>query len=263
MRAAINDGFLRIGTETWEARWIGPGPDEAPTLVFLHEGLGCVSMWKDFPDQLVAATGCGGLVYSRAGYGRSDPISLPRPLDYMQEEGRIVLPKILDALDIERAVLVGHSDGASIALVHSGLDTKNRVAGLIAEAPHVFAEDMGLDSIGEIGSLYETTDLRARLARHHGDNVDCAFFGWNGAWSDPKFSDWNIEGYLPGISAPVLLIQGEDDEYGTAEQLHAIERQAGGEVTTALLPDCGHSPHRDQAAAVLKVMADFVGRVLA
>lgn len=260
---SIENGFLRIGTETWEARWIGPGPDEAPTLVFLHEGLGCVSMWKDFPDRLVAATKCGGLVYSRAGYGKSDAVSLPRPLDYMQVEGRNVLPKILDALDIERAILVGHSDGASIALVHSGLDTRARIVGLIAEAPHVFAEDMGLDSIAKIQTLFETTDLRARLARHHGDNVDCAFFGWNGAWSDPKFRFWNIEEYLPGISAPVLLIQGEDDEYGSVEQLRAIERQVGGPVQTELLPDCGHSPHRDQAEAVLKIMTEFVGRVLA
>jgi pimeloyl-ACP methyl ester carboxylesterase len=259
----IEGGFFRLGDETWEARWIGPGPKTAPTLVFLHEGLGCVGMWKDFPDLLVAATGCGGFVYSRAGYGKSDPIELPRPLDYMQEEGRDVLPRLLDALGIERAVLVGHSDGASIAVVSASLDQRGRVTGLILEAPHVFTEDMGVASIVKIKTVYATTDLRARLARYHGDNVDCAFYGWHGAWTDPKFCNWNLETYLPDISGPILLVQGENDEYGTVEQLRAIVRQAGSEVKILLLPDCGHAPHRDRPDIVLKAMVKFVERVLA
>lgn len=262
MTVPIQDGFLTLGETTWEARWIGPDPQDAPTLVFLHEGLGCVGMWKDFPDKLAAATGCGGFVYSRTGYGKSDPVPLPRPLDYMHREGREVLPRLMDALGIERAVLVGHSDGASIAIVNAGLDRSGRVEGLILEAPHVFAEQTGLDTIKKFKTVYETTDLRARLARYHGDNVDCAFLGWNGAWSDPVFAGWNLGEFLPGISAPILLVQGEDDEYGTAEQLRAIERQAGSGAETLLLPNCGHAPHHEHTDTVLKAMTDFVERVI-
>lgn len=262
MSAEVEEGFLRLDGETWEARWIGPGPGAAPTLVFLHEGLGCVGMWKDFPDQLAAATGCGSFVYSRAGYGKSDSVELPRTLDYMQDEGRHTLPRILDAMGIKRAILVGHSDGASIAIVSGSLDQDDRIEGLILEAPHVFTEDLGLDSIAKIKSIYETTDLRERLVHHHSDNVDCAFYGWNGAWTDPKFRDWNLEEFLPAISAPALLVQGENDEYGTIDQIRAIERQSGGEVETLLLADCGHSPHRDQHDAVLKKMTEFVEKLL-
>jgi pimeloyl-ACP methyl ester carboxylesterase len=260
--AALKDGFVTLGGETWEARWIGPAPADAPTLVFLHQGLGCVATWNDFPDKLAAATGCGGFVYSRAGHGKSDPLALPRALDFMQNEGRNVLPRLLDAVGVERAVLVGHSDGASIALVQGGLDHSGRIAGLILEAPHVFIEDLSIDSITKIKAEYETGNLRDRLARHHGDNVDCAFWGWCGAWLNPKSRHWNIEEFLPGISVPILLIQGEDDEYGTPEQLRAIERQAGNRVETLLLPACGHTPHRERTDTVLKAMTDFVAGVV-
>lgn len=262
MTAAINDGLLTLGETTWEARWIGPKPAAAPTLIFLHEGLGCVGMWKDFPDQLAASTGCGGFVYSRLGYGKSDPVDLPRPLDYMQQEGREVLPRLLDALEIERAVLVGHSDGASIAIVHAGLDTSGRIKGLILEAPHVFAEPFGLVSIKKFKTMYETTDLRERLARYHGDNVDCAFRGWNDAWLDPDFTGWNLEPFLPDITAPILIVQGEDDEYGSAAQLNAIESQAGGGAEILMLPNCGHSPHHEHTDTVLDAMTTFVSRVV-
>ncbi len=261
-RLALKDGFVILGGETWEARWIGCAPKDAPTLVFLHQGLGCVATWNQFPDKLAAATGCGGFVYSRTGHGKSDPLELPRALDFMQEEARTVLPRLLDAVGVERAVLVGHSDGASIALVHGGLDQSGRIKGLVLEAPHVFIEDMSVESIRKIKTEFETTDLRDRLARHHGDNVDCAFGGWSGAWLNPKSRLWNIEEFLPGISVPALLIQGEEDEYGTTEQLHAIERQAGNGVETLMLPACGHSPHREHPDTVLKAMTDFVRRVI-
>ena len=155
-------------------------------------------------------------------------------------------------------MLIGHSDGASIAIVHGGLDTAGRIAGLVLEAPHVFAETEGLDSIAKIKTVYETTDLRGKLARYHGDNVDCAFWGWNRAWLDPDFRAWNIEKFLPGVSAPILLVQGEDDEYGTGDQLRAIEQQTGGEVELLLLPDCGHSPHSEHRDQVLHAMTGFV-----
>ncbi|HEX2188466.1 MAG TPA: alpha/beta hydrolase [Longimicrobiaceae bacterium] len=253
-------GFLEAGGRRLEYAWHGPPPDEAPTLVFLHEGLGCVSLWRDFPARLADATGCGALVYSRAGYGRSDPVPLPRPVSFMHDEALRVLPEVLDAAGVREAVLVGHSDGASIALVHAGSGRAERVRALVLEAPHVFVEDVSVASIAAIGRAYRETELRARLARHHGENVDCAFLGWNGVWLDPDFRGWNVEEYLPRVAVPVLVVQGEADEYGTLAQVEAVRRQAGGPVETLVLPGAGHSPHRDAPEAVLEAMAGFVGR---
>ncbi|MCY1057925.1 alpha/beta hydrolase [Nannocystis sp. SCPEA4] len=245
-----------------EYRWVGPGPAAAPTLVLLHEGLGCVSLWRDFPERLAAATGCGALVYSRAGYGRSEPIALPRPLDYMQREGEAVVGPVLDAMGVRTAILVGHSDGGSIALVHAATDPLRRVAGLVLMAPHVFCEELSVRSIAAARREYEAGELRARLQRHHGDNVDVAFRGWCDAWLDPAFVRWNIEGYLPRVSAPILLIQGEDDVYGTPAQLQAIARGAGGPVETLMLPGCGHSPYRERPEETLAASARFVRGLL-
>lgn len=245
-----------------EYRWIGPGPQAAPTLVLLHEGLGCVSLWRDFPDRLAAATGCGALVYSRAGYGRSQAISLPRPLDYMQREGEAVVGPVLDALAVRSAILVGHSDGGSIALVHAATDGRSRVAGLVLMAPHVFCEEVSVRSIAAARREYETGELRARLRRHHGDNVEAAFRGWCEAWLDPDFRRWNLEGYLPRVTAPTLLIQGEDDAYGTTAQLEAIARGVAGPVETLLLPGCGHSPYRERPDETLAASARFVRAIV-
>lgn len=255
-------GFLEAGGHRLEYAWHGPPPDAAPTLVFLHEGLGCVSLWRDFPARLADATGCGALVYSRAGYGRSDPAPLPRPVRFMHDEGLRVLPAVLDAAGVRDAVLVGHSDGASIALVHAGSGAAGRVRALVLEAPHVFVEEESVRSIAAIGEAYRGGGLRARLERHHGANVDCAFHGWNGVWLDPAFRAWNIEAYLPRVSVPVLVVQGEADEYGTLAQVDAIRRQAGGPVETLVLPGVGHSPHRDDPGAALRAMARFVSGVL-
>ena len=233
-----------------------PGAKSAPTLVFLHEGLGSVALWKDFPARVANATGCPVLVYSRAGYGRSSPAALPRATDYMHVEALTVLPALLDRLGIVDPVLVGHSDGASIALLHAG-SGRRPVRALVALAPHVFVEDMSIAGIAEVRRQYDTTDLRERLARRHAD-PDAAFRGWNDIWLAPAFRSWNIEACLPGVRCPLLMIQGRDDEYGSAAQLDAIERQVGGKVERIELADCRHSPHRDQPEATLAAIADFV-----
>jgi pimeloyl-ACP methyl ester carboxylesterase len=244
-----------------EYEWHGPGPESAPTLVFLHEGLGSVSMWRDFPARLAEATGWGALVYSRAGHGGSDPVPLPRPLRFMHDEALIVLPAVLDAAGVRDAVLVGHSDGGSIALIHAGSEEGTRVRGLVLEAPHVFCEEISVHSIAAAAEKYRQGDLRRALERHHGPNVDVAFWGWNRAWLDPGFREWNLEEYLSGVHVPVLVIQGDRDEYGTLTQLDAIEKGCGGPVERLVLPDCGHSPHRDHPAATLSAMLAFVRRL--
>jgi pimeloyl-ACP methyl ester carboxylesterase len=253
-------GFLQVEGVRLEARWTGPPPAEAPTLVFLHEGLGSTSLWRDFPDRLSEATGQGALIYSRAGYGKSDPVPLPRPVRFMHDEAAI-LPQVLAAAGIRDHILIGHSDGASISLIHAGSGPAPGLRGVILEAPHVFTEPHGLASIARIREAYRDTDLRARLARHHGDNVDVAFHGWNGVWLDPEFAAWNIEEYLPAIRVPILILQGEDDEYGTWAQVEAIKRGSGGPVESIAIPDCGHSPHREQPDITLRAMREFIIRL--
>ncbi len=243
-----------------EARWIGPPPGSAPTLVFLHEGLGSVSTWRDFPDRLAERTGCGALVYSRAGYGKSSSVTLPRPVRFMHDEAE-VLGKILEQTAIRDAILVGHSDGASISLIFAGSGRASMVRGLILEAPHVFTEPSGLASIARMTEIYRTSDLRRRLARHHGANTETAFWGWNDVWLNLDFQKWNIEDVLPQIQVPMLILQGEDDEYGTWRQVEAIERQSGGPVTAVAIPACGHAPHREQPERTLEEMAGFVDRL--
>ena len=241
-----------------EVRRVGPRPGRAPTLVLLHEGLGCAALWRDFPERLAEATGWGVLAYSRAGYGASDPVELPRPLSYMHDEGREVLPALLEAAGVEDGVLVGHSDGASIAVVYLGTRPDPPVRGAVLLAPHVFVEDRTVASIEAARVAWEEGDLRARLARWHGANVDAAFRGWNGAWLDPGFRSWNLEAFLPAIACPLLALQGEDDAYGTPAQLDAIRRGAGGPVEARLLERCGHSPHLDRPEATVAAVAEFV-----
>ena len=213
-------------------------------------------MWRDFPRRLSDATGLGAFVYSRAGYGSSEPASLPRPIRFMHDEAAI-LDDILAQHRIRESILVGHSDGASIALIYAGSRPRTPLRALILEAPHVFTEPSGLASIAKIKVTYETTDLRQRLARHH-QNVDNAFRGWNDVWLDPEFRSWNIEEFLPAIDVPMLLIQGDSDEYGTWKQIEAIERQVRGRVEILRVADCGHSPHRDHPDLVLQAMTEFL-----
>jgi len=234
----------------------------SPTIVFLHEGLGCVKMWRDFPQRVAEATGCGALVYSRAGYGNSGPIKLPRQITFMDDEALVTLPQVLDELDIRDAILLGHSDGGSIALIHASESRDERIRGLILEAPHVFVEDISVRSISEAARNYENGPLKTRLERYHGTNVDCAFWGWNRVWLEPEFRSWNIEDCLPRIDIPVLVIQGEGDEYGTLEQVEAIQRGCAGEVRRVVFADCGHSPHRDQPERTLDAVTSFVRQLL-
>jgi pimeloyl-ACP methyl ester carboxylesterase len=246
-----------------ETTWLGPGPDEAPTLVLLHEGLGCIGTWGRFPERLAQATGCGVFVYSRAGYGRSDPIEPPRPLTYMHDEALQTLGPLLDRIGFRRGVLVGHSDGASIAAIYAGGIQDHRVRGLVLMAPHFFTEPMGLDGIARAKTAFETTDLRQRLARHHGGNVDGAFQGWARAWLDPGFRTWDIREYLPHIRVPILLIQGLDDTYGTLAQVEAAEAGTMAPCEPLLLAGCGHAPHHEAADATLAGSAGFIARLMA
>jgi pimeloyl-ACP methyl ester carboxylesterase len=232
----------------------------SPTLVFLHEGLGSVSAWRDFPRRLAAATGCATVVYSRWGYGQSDPVVRPRPLRFMHDEALRALPELLAELSIDDAVLIGHSDGASIALIYAGA-LGARVRGLVLEAPHVFVEDLCVRAITRIRADYQRTDLAARLGRHHAD-PDGAFYGWADAWLDPDFAtSFHLEPYLPGVRVPSLIVQGEDDEYGTLAQVDAICQNVQGRCERLILPACGHAPHRDCAAEVLAAMTRFVATI--
>ena len=251
---------IRIGHQNLEYEWIGPANKKAPTIIFLHEGLGCVAMWRDFPKRVAELTDCGALVYSRVGYGNSDPVKLPRPISFMHDEGLIVLPEVLNAFGIRDPILFGHSDGGSIALIHAG-SGKGKARGLILEAPHVFVEQLSIESIIKAKEAYQNGSLKTSLERYHGANVECAFRGWNDTWLNPDFRSWNIEEFLPNIKAPVLVIQGENDQYGTIKQVEAIESGCAGVVETLLLADCGHSPHRDQPDEVLQRTVTFINKL--
>ena len=249
--------------------WIGPPPDTAPTLVLLHEGLGSVAQWKNFPERLAGLTGFGILVYSRFGYGGSGPITLPRPLNYMHAEAQGPLPELLAALKVGRHLLIGHSDGGSIALLNAALAPAAGLAGVVAEAPHVFVEDVTLAGIRATLDLYQDEGpqnspggLRQRLARYHGDNVDLAFHGWARAWLHPDFRAWDIAAEMAGITVPTLLIQGRQDEYASLEQLDRIQRRLSGPAERLVVEDCGHSPHLQHPDQVAAVMAEFAKRVL-
>jgi len=253
-------GFLRVGAADLEYRMIGPAPDAAPTIVMLHEGLGSVGLWGDFPEKLQAATGCGVFAYSRAGYGASSPVTLPRPLDYMHIEASDVLPKVLDAIGFRRGLLLGHSDGASIVAIYAGSRQDHRVKGVVMIAPHFIVEDISVKSIAEIKDAYETNELRAKLARWHKD-VDNAFYGWNGAWLDPKFRDWDISEYLAYIRVPVAVVQGELDQYGTMRQVEIAKDECYCPVDVTVVPAAGHSPHREAPEATLDAITQFASAV--
>jgi pimeloyl-ACP methyl ester carboxylesterase len=252
-------GFIEIPWQRLEYAY-KPAPDkgDGTILVFLHEGLGCVDMWRDFPEQLAQQTACGYFVYSRLGYGRSDPVALPRRPSFMHDEAVSTLPHMLAQCGFSRYVLVGHSDGATIALLNAALAPARELAGVAVMAPHVFVEPVTVSAIEQVASAYRETDLRARLARYHGERVDGAFWGWNQVWRDASFANWNIETELENVKVSVLLVQGQDDTYGTMAQLDCIESRVCGSVRRAELQACGHSPFRDQLEQTLELLAGFV-----
>jgi pimeloyl-ACP methyl ester carboxylesterase len=250
----------KLHAERLDPEPVNPGAD-GTTLVFLHEGLGSIGQWRDFPSRLSERTGLPALVYDRWGYGNSDPFALPRKKSYLHDEALTGLPAVLDACHIGSSILVGHSDGGSIALIYASTHPGG-VRAVITEAAHVFVEDVTVKGIREAVEVYATTDLGKRLARYHGDKTDLVFRGWADTWLSPEFRNWNIEEFLPGVRCPVLIIQGIDDRYGTPKQVRAIERQVSGRAE-ALLLRCGHVPHAEARDEVLDAMARFISQVTA
>lgn len=251
---------LVVAGVTLEYQCFGPAPDKAPTIVMLHEGLGCAALWRDFPAQVAARTGMGVLVYSRQGYGQSDPVTLPRPLDFMTREAVDVLPHVLDQAGVERCILFGDSDGATIAAIYAGSVEDFRVRGLILMAPHFFTEEMGLREIAKAKEVYETTDMKDRMAKYHRD-PEGVFRGWNDVWLDPGFKAWNVGEVIDYLRIPVLAIQGRDDQYGTLAQIEEIETRSYAPVDMVVLDDCKHAPHLEQPEQTLDAVAEFAARL--
>ncbi len=253
-------GFVTAGGKRLEAQCFGPSPEAAPTIVLLHEGLGCLALWRDFPRRLAEATGWGVFVWSRAGYGLSDPDDLPRPLDYMTREAVDVLPEVLDAFGFRRGVLTGHSDGATISAIYAGSVSDHRVRGLVLMAPHFFTEEMGLKQIAAAKEVFAQGDMREKMAKYHRD-PEHTFRGWNDAWLDPEFKAGNVGDVIDYLRIPTLAIQGRADEYGTLAQIEEVETRSYAPVETLILEDCRHAPHLDQPEAVLAGVAEFVTRL--
>src|SRR5512134_905366 len=253
--------YVRAAGRSLAYEWIGEARDGGPALVFLHEGLGSIRQWRDFPAKVAAASGCRALVYDRYGYGQSDVLAEPRrTVRFMHDEGLVVLPELLSKLGIENPILIGHSDGASIALIHAGAG--HAVRGVGAMAPHVFIEPVCLSSIEQAAEAFVTTDLAQKLERYHRD-ARKTFYGWADVWLDPEFKGWDIRGdYLPGVRCPVLAIQGHDDEYGTMAQLDEIARRVHGPRELLKLENCGHSPFRDRPEIVLSAVDSFLKAIL-
>ncbi len=254
--------WIEAGGARLRARWLCPGDaPEEPVLVFLHEGLGCIELWRDFPARLCACLGLRGLVYDRVGYGGSDPLKAPRTPRYLHEQAEEVLPQVLAASGIAAPVLFGHSDGGTIALLFAAA-FPDRPRALVVEAAHVFVEERSLAGIRSAVAAYRHGDLAARLARYHGDKTDATFWAWAATWLSPPFRDWNIEAELRRISAPTLVIQGEADEYGTQLQVEAICRGVAGPAEAHLLPQCAHVPHLQAQQQVLRLTRRFLERHL-
>ncbi|MEP5728998.1 MAG: alpha/beta hydrolase [Sulfitobacter sp.] len=247
---------LQINGVALEYACWGPPPDQAPTLVLLHEGLGCVALWKDLPDLLVAATGFGVLAYSRAGYGASDTTALPRPLNYMTIEAKDVVGAVLETVEVQNAILMGHSDGATIAAIYAGSVFDRRIRGIILLAPHFFTEPEGLAAIRAAGVAYEKGDLRARLGKYHTD-VDVAFRGWHDAWTDPEFVDWNVTDVIDHWRVPALVIQGCKDPYGTLAQIEEVSSRIYAPLETLIIQKCAHAPHVEKRKETLAAVSEF------
>jgi pimeloyl-ACP methyl ester carboxylesterase len=255
-RFSINDGRCRLPVEIIEPDVL---PADAPgtTLIFLHEGLGSISQWRDFPLAVSLATSLPAVIYERRGHGNADPLDAPCSARYLHEEALQSLPEVLRQLQIDDAILIGHSDGGSIALIFAAVRPE-KVRGIITEAAHVFVEEVTLAGIREAVRIYTSTDLPDRLYRHHGRNAETVFRSWSDTWLSPAFRDWNIEEYLPGVCCPALVIQGRDDEYGTPAQVEAIVSGVSGPAEPMIVADCGHVPHLQAREKVLAEMTRFI-----
>jgi pimeloyl-ACP methyl ester carboxylesterase len=254
-------GFLDLPPLRLEYRMIGPRPEAAPTIVMLHEGLGSVGLWGEFPDKIAAATGAGVFAYSRAGYGNSTGAKLPRTTSFMDEEAREVLPRVLATIGFRRGFLLGHSDGASIATIYAGSVQDHRVRGVVLIAPHFFTEEMGLVEIRRARKSFETGALRERLKPYHAD-VDTAFRSWNGPWLDPDFEKWDITEALAYIRVPILIVQGENDQYGTLKQIEVARQECFCPVEAVVLPGIRHIPYREAPELTVDAIAAFINRLL-
>jgi len=259
----VSDSFNTISIDAgdieyhWTYPTSGQASDDRSAIVLLHEGLGCVAMWRDFPQNLADACDRNVFSYSRFGYGGSSPCELPRPGSYMHDDALDHLGPILDAAGIQSVILVGHSDGASIAAIYAGGKNDPRVKGIVLMAPHFFCEDVSVASIAAARKAWDEGNLREKLARYHGENVDCAFLGWNDTWQQPEMLEWNLVPYLECIEVPVLAIQGKDDAYGTDDQVNVISEYCYAPKTVHLLDDCGHSPYQDQSETTLALITEF------
>jgi len=231
--------------------------DNRPALVFLHEGLGSIGQWRDFPEKICARTGCPALVYDRWGYGGSDPLTEPRRPDYLHDEALLSLPEVLKQCAIDKPIFIGHSDGGSIAIIYAGTYPQ-KVTGIITEAAHVFVEDVTVEGIKRAVEVYESTDLKMRLAKFHDNNTELMFRGWADIWLSPDFRNWNIEEYLPHITCPLLAIQGKDDEYGTPAQVESIAGKVMGPAKGSMIDNCGHIPHVQAREKVFYEMVSFI-----
>jgi len=257
----ITQGSYEIYGIELEYKFIETIQINSPTLVLLHEGLGSIALWKDFPEQLHKATGCSVLAYSRQGYGASAKAELPRTTKYMHHEGEVILPVVLDYFNITNSVLIGHSDGASIALIHAGSTQEQRIKALILLAPHVFVEDITIQSIQKAKDVFQNSNLPDKLAKYHKLNIEHVFWGWNDIWLHPEFKDWNIEEYLPQINIPLLIIQGRQDQYGTTLQVEKILRQTHGQASCSIFENCQHSPHADQKDLTIKAITQYMNNL--
>ncbi|MCP4880783.1 MAG: alpha/beta hydrolase [Gammaproteobacteria bacterium] len=258
------NSFLQVNGAQLEVSVCSPkvNQDQEIAVLLLHEGLGCVASWKDFPQQLAYALQLDVITYSRIGYGNSSPVDVPRPLTYMHIEAQQWLPGVVAQLPYNQFILIGHSDGGSIALIYAGSASQKNLLGVVTLAAHVHNEALCVTSIEKARQAYMHGDLRAGLAQYHGANVDGAFWGWNQAWLDPDFMRWNIEEYLPCIRVPVLVIQGDDDEYGSAKQAQTIAACAGSHTEVLMIPDCRHLIHRDAPATLLNALQQFINSLL-
>jgi len=261
MATLSDQGFLEFDGLRLEYRMAGPRPHQAPTLMMLHEGLGSAGMWGDFPEKLAAATGCGVFAWSRIGYGHSSPAKLPRTLDFMHVEAEQILPRLLDSIGFRQGLLVGHSDGASVAAIYGGSVQDHRVRGLVLMAPHFIVEDVTINSIREIRHAFDTTDVRQRFQRWHAD-ADATVRGWTDVWMKNDFKSWDISDRLAYIRVPVLIIQGEHDHYGTERQIEIAREECYCPVEVLLIPGIQHIPHREAPEATLNAIADFCRRLL-